>query len=89
MGMFLIVLVVADFALALFLIALSGFILQGVNNTGPMMPEAMFYVALIIAAIIAPVIALVLKRKGRIEKAFAIAAVPLVCAAAALLIQPS
>ena len=28
--------------MGLLLISVSGFILQGVNNTGPMMPEAVF-----------------------------------------------
>ena len=31
-----------DFGMGLLLISVSGFILQGVNNTGPMMPEAVF-----------------------------------------------
>ena len=39
----LILIAVADLLLGVLLFAVSGFILQGVNNTGPMMPEAIFY----------------------------------------------
>jgi hypothetical protein len=39
---------VADLALGALLVAVSGFVLQGVNNTGPMMPEAIFYVLMIL-----------------------------------------
>ena len=85
----LILLVVTNLALALLLVALSGFILQGVNNTGPMMPEAVFYIALIVAAIIAPLTALLLRKRVSQGTAIAIAAAPLACAAAALLIGPS
>lgn len=89
MGVLLTILAVADFALALLLVAVSGFILQGVNNTGPMMPEAYYFIALIVAAVIAPTFALAMRRRLRPRTALTIAATPLVCAATALLIGPS
>ena len=48
---------IVDLALAALLVAISGFVLQGVNNTGPMMPEAIFYILMIVVCVLAPVIA--------------------------------
>jgi len=89
MGVLLIIVAIADYALALLLVAVSGFILEGVNNTGPMMPEAYFFVALIVAAVVAPTFALLMRRRLAPRTALAIAAAPLICAAAALLVKPS
>lgn len=89
MGALLVVLAIANYALALLLVAVSGFILQGVNNTGPMMPEAYFFVALIIAAVVAPTFALLMRSHLKPRTALTIAAAPLLCAAAASLIGPS
>lgn len=89
MGAVLAVLIVADIALAVLLVAVSGFILQGVNNTGPMMPESIFYVALILACVVAPVIAVAMHRKRDPAKAIIIALLPLVAAGLAMAIEPS
>lgn len=89
MGVLLVILAIANYALALLLVAVSGFILQGVNNTGPMLPEAYFFVAMIAAAVIAPTFALVMRRRLQPTTALAITAAPLMCAAAALMIGPS
>lgn len=89
MGALLVILAIANYALALLLIAVSGFILQGVNNTGPMLPEAYFFVALVIAAVVMPSVALLLRRRLPPRTALALAAAPLLCAAAALLAGPS
>ena len=44
---------VIDLGLAVLLIAVSGFILEGVNNTGPM-PGSVWFVAFIVFCIAAP-----------------------------------
>lgn len=89
MGVLLVILAIANYALALLLIAVSGFILQGVNNTGAMLPEAYFFVALIIAAVVAPTFVLLMRKRLTPQTAIGIAAAPLLFAAAALLIGPS
>ena len=53
-----------DLALAALLIGVSGFILEGVNNTGPQMPEAALLVAFVVACIAAPVVAWIGRSRG-------------------------
>lgn len=53
----------ADFAIGILLIAVSGFILQGVYNTGPMMPDAIFYVAFVIWCFAAPLLAFAFRKR--------------------------
>jgi hypothetical protein len=69
---------VIDLGLAALLIAVSGFILEGVNNTGPM-PGAVWYVAFILFCIIAPAAAWILRRRAH-------PIVPLTCALAPIVI---
>lgn len=83
----LIVATVADFALALLLIAVSGFVLQGVNNEGAMMPEAVLFMLMVGFCIAAPGIGWALRRTSpRIT--LAVAYGPLAVAAAVLLLEP-
>lgn len=85
----LILITLADLGLAALLIAVSGFILQGVNNTGPMMPEAIFYVLLILLCFVAPTIAW-MKRDGIAPViVVGIAAAPLGFAVLALFTGPA
>jgi hypothetical protein len=66
----------ADFAIGILLIAVSGFILQGVYNTGPMMPDAIFYVAFVVWCFAAPVLAFVFRRRLSTTALMLIAASP-------------
>jgi hypothetical protein len=80
---------VADLALAALLVAVSGFVLQGVNNTGPMMPEAALLVGMIVLCLLAPVAAWVLRARAAGPAAvLGAACAPLALAAAALLVEP-
>jgi len=45
------------------LVAVSGVVLQGVNNTGPMMPEAALFVAFVALCVVAPVAAWILRAR--------------------------
>jgi hypothetical membrane protein len=84
----LIIATIADLGLALFLVALSGFVLEGVNNTGPMMPEAIFYVLFILLCLGAPALAWLRRRTLSPEAALGIAAIPLGLGMVALLVGP-
>jgi hypothetical protein len=63
MRLVLFVLGLADIALCVLLAALSGFILHGVNNTGPIMPDAIFYLALLLWCFVAPLLAIILRNR--------------------------
>lgn len=72
----------ADLGLAALLVAVSGFVLQGVNNTGPMMPEAALLVAFIALCVLAPLAAWILRaRAARPALVLWTAVAPLVVAA--------
>ena len=77
--------VVADLALAALLVAVSGFMLQGVNNTGPA-PYAALYVAMIVWCVAAPLIGWMMR--GRPAAALVVTASPLVIALVATLSGP-
>jgi hypothetical protein len=87
MTLALVVLTVANLALATLLVFVSGFVLQGVNNTGPMMPEAIFFVGFIVMCLAAPAIAWALRRRLQPGPVLAIAAAPLALATAVLAIS--
>ena len=87
MTVLLVILTVANLALAALLVAVSGFILQGVNNTGPMMPEAVFFVGFIVACLVAPAVAWAMRRRLAEGPVLAIAAAPLVVATLVLAIS--
>jgi hypothetical protein len=55
---------IIDFALAALLIAVSGFVLEGVNNTGPQMPEAVLLAVFVAFCILAPVAAWLMRGRG-------------------------
>lgn len=78
----------ADVALGILLIAVSGFILQGVNNTGPMMPEAVFFVIMMAWCFIAPLAAWLSRTRLQAQARLAIILSPLVIAGALLLVSP-
>lgn len=58
----LVIATVLDLGLALLLIGVSGFVLQGVNNTGPMMPEAILFILMIVISIASPLAAWAFRR---------------------------
>ena len=79
-----------DWALAALLVGLSGFILEGVNNTGPQMPAAALLVAFVLFALAAPVAAWVMRRHAVPSSiVLALAAAPIVIAGAVLLLEPA
>lgn len=84
----LIIATVADCCLGLLLVATSGFVLQGVNNTGPMMPDAVFYVLMIGLCFAAPVVAWALKNRLASPAVLAIAYSPFIVMGLALLAEP-
>ena len=78
-----------DVGLAVLLVAVSGFMLEGVNGTGPLMPDAVFYVLFIALAAAAPVGAWTLRSRGRGARVpIVVALVPIVIAALAVLLEP-
>lgn len=85
----LVLLTLANLALAVLMVAVSGFILQGVNNQGPMMPEAIAFVALLIATLLAPATAWLIRKRAAPAVTGAVAAAPLAVAALLLVASPS
>jgi len=88
MRVVLIIVTLADLGLGALLIAVSGFILEGVNNTGPMVPESVLFVLMIALCFVAPLIAWVLRGRSGPAAALGIAVVPLVIGLFSLLISP-
>lgn len=79
----------ADLALAALLVAVSGFVLQGVYGTGPEMPTAAFFMAYVGLCVVAPLAAWLLRARGaRPALVLWTAGAPLVVAAAVLLAEP-
>jgi hypothetical protein len=79
---------VLDFGMGLLLISVSGFILQGVGNTGPMMPEAVFFVLMIALCLGLPAATWFLRRRLAPLAVLAIAYSPLIVAGLVLLAGP-
>jgi MFS-type transporter involved in bile tolerance (Atg22 family) len=78
-----------DLALAGLMVGVSGFILEGVNNTGPQMPEAVLLVAFVVFCVAAPTLAWIGRRQGWPGgRLAAIAFAPPVVAALVLLAGP-
>ncbi len=78
-----------DFALAALLVGVSGFILEGVNNTGPEMPAAAMLVAFIILCAAAPLAAWIMRKRAiRPSVTLALAYAPIVVAALVLVAEP-
>ncbi len=79
-----------DLALAALLVGVSGFILEGVNNTGPEMPTAALLVGFIVFAVAAPLVAWAMRARAvRSGPVLALAYAPIVIAAATLLLEPA
>jgi hypothetical protein len=77
-----------DLGLGLLLVAVSGFILEGVNNTGAMMPDAVFLVLMIALCIAAPLAAWLLRKRLAASAVLLLAYAPLMIAALVLLAEP-
>ena len=84
----LIIATVLDLALGVLLISVSGFILQGVNNTGPLIPDAVFFVAMTIFCFAAPLIAWLVRKQLASPIVVVIAFAPLMVAGIVLLAEP-
>lgn len=84
----LIIATVLDLGLGLLLASVSGFILQGVNNTGPMMPDAVFFVLMIALCFGAPIAAWSVRRRLAPAVVLAIAYSPPIVLVAALSAEP-
>ncbi len=84
----LVIAAVADIALGVLLVAVSGFILQGVNNTGPQMPAAILLVGMIVLCFAAPFLGFALRNRLPGPATLGIAFSPIIIAAAALLLEP-
>jgi hypothetical protein len=79
----------ADAALGVLLIAVSGFVLQGVNNTGPTdIASAVFLLLAIAVCFAAPLFAAVLYRRGLHRWALGATLFPLVGALVAVTVPP-
>lgn len=88
MNIALVIAAIADIALGVLLVAVSGFIFQGVNNTGPQMPEAIFFVAMIVLCFAAPFLGFALRNRLPAPATLGIAFSPMFIAAAVLLLEP-
>ena len=84
----LVIATVLDLGLALLLIGVSGFVLQGVNNTGPMMPEAILFILMIVISIASPLAAWAFRRDLGSATLLALAYAPPVIAVGVLLAEP-
>jgi hypothetical protein len=87
MRILLIVATIADLALGVLLVAVSGFILQGVNNTGPM-DGAIWFVLMLLLCFAAPVLGWVLRKRMPPPAVLAIAFSPIIIGALVLLAEP-
>jgi hypothetical protein len=87
MTILLIVATIADLALGVLLVAVSGFVLQGVNNTGPM-DGAVWFVLMLVLCVAAPVAAWVVRKRMQPPGVLAIAFSPLIIGALVLLAEP-
>ena len=76
MRLLLILATIADIGMLLLLLAVSGFVLQGVNNTGPQMPDALWFGLIVLATIAAPIVAWVWRARLGPGLSLAIAAAP-------------
>ena len=88
MRLALILLTIADLALALLLVAVSGFVFEGVNNTGPQMPDALIFGLLLLGAVAAPALAWLLRHRFDPPTILALAAAALVVAVGILMVGP-
>jgi hypothetical protein len=83
----LVIAAIADFALGILLVAVSGVVLFGVNNTGPESGAA-FVVFMILLCFAAPVAAFWLRRRWPPALTLALAYSPWIIGAAVLLVEP-
>ena len=84
----LIIATVLDLGLGLLLASVSGFVLQGVNNTGPVMPNAIVFILMIALCFGAPIAAWSLRGRIGSGSVLAVAFSPPIVFGAALLAEP-
>jgi hypothetical protein len=83
----LVIATIIDVLLAALLVAVSGFILQGVNNTGPM-AGAEWYVAFVIFCVAAPIVAWIVRKRAPPAIPIILVLAPIAIAIVALLLEP-
>ena len=88
MAALLVLATVVDLGLAALLVGVSGFVLEGVNNTGPTMPDAVILVAFIVFSVAAPLVAWGRRSRARPAATLIIAWAPPAIAAIVLLLEP-
>ena len=76
MRLLMILATIADIGMLLLLLAVSGFVLQGVNNTGPQMPDALWFGLIVLATIACPIAAWIGRARLGPGWSLAIAAAP-------------
>lgn len=76
MRILLVLATIADAIMALALLLVSPFVIKGVNNAGPQMPDALYFFLILLAAIAAPVIAWIWIERRRPGLAALLAAAP-------------
>jgi len=80
---------VLDWALAALVVAVSGFVLEGVNGTGPRIPDAVLLVAFVVGALVAPIAAWTMKARHLGRRFYVSTAIaPLAIAGVVLLAEP-
>ncbi|MGB4949584.1 MAG: hypothetical protein WBO55_02975 [Rhizobiaceae bacterium] len=85
---FLIIVTVIDFAIATLLVAVSGFVLEGVNGRGDHVGDILAFIAMIVICIAAPIAAWVLSSKLRPACTIILAASPIILGLLALMLEP-
>lgn len=76
MRLLLILATLADIVMALALLLVSPFVIKGVNNSGPQMPDALYFFLILLAAIAAPVVAWIWLERRHPGQAVLLAAAP-------------
>jgi len=84
----LVIATVIDLVLAGFLVAVSGFILEGVNNTGPMQ-GAGWFMAFIVFCVVAPTAAWILRKRTPPAIPIVLALAPIAIGIIVLLAEPA
>ena len=76
MRILLVLATIADAIMALALLLVSPFVVKGVNNAGPQMPDALYFFLILFAAIAAPLVAWIWRARLGPGWSLAIAAAP-------------
>ena len=67
---------IADMVMALALLLVSPFVIKGVNNAGPQMPDALYFFLILFATLAAPLVAWIWRARLGPALSLAVAAAP-------------